>query len=112
MGLIYIRHKTKKRNKLPLTDSLKKAREDHAEYLKSLGYKKVPKSEYTAFNDINTLNADRTRQTIVVTKRIVPHMGNGAPKRKRIEHNFTVAPAYNKGAYQVINKDDIKDIGR
>jgi hypothetical protein len=39
-------------------------------------------------------------------------MGNGAPKRKRIEHNFTVAPAYNKGAYQVISKDDIKDIGK
>ena len=26
--------------------------------------------------------------------------------------NFTVAPAYNKGAYQVINKSDVKDIGR
>ena len=112
MGLIYIRHKTKKRNKLPLTPSLKKAREDHAEYLKSLGYKKVPKSEYTAFNDINTLNADRIRKTKVVENRTVPHMGNGAPKRKRIEHNFTVAPAYNKGAYQVISKEDIKDIGK
>ena len=26
--------------------------------------------------------------------------------------NFTVAPAYNKGAYQVIPKDCVKDIGR
>ena len=26
--------------------------------------------------------------------------------------NFTVAPAYNKGAYQVINKGNIKDIGK
>ena len=26
--------------------------------------------------------------------------------------NWTVAPAYNKGAYQVINKSNIKDIGR
>ena len=26
--------------------------------------------------------------------------------------NFTVAPAYNKGAYQVIGKNNIKDIGR
>ena len=25
---------------------------------------------------------------------------------------FTVAPAYNKGAYQVISKDNLKDIGR
>ncbi len=32
----------------------------------------------------------------------------------RIEEskNFTVAPAYNKGAYQVINKSNIKDIGK
>ncbi len=26
--------------------------------------------------------------------------------------NFTVAPAYNKGAYQVISAENIKDIGR
>ena len=26
--------------------------------------------------------------------------------------NFTIAPAYNKGAYQVITKSNIKDIGR
>lgn len=26
--------------------------------------------------------------------------------------NFTVAPAYNKGAYQVIPRDCVKDIGR
>jgi hypothetical protein len=26
--------------------------------------------------------------------------------------NFTVAPAYNKGAYQVITKSNVKDIGR
>jgi len=25
---------------------------------------------------------------------------------------FTIAPAYNKGAYQVINKNNYKDIGR
>jgi len=25
---------------------------------------------------------------------------------------FTIAPAYNKGGYQVISKDNIKDIGR
>jgi hypothetical protein len=25
---------------------------------------------------------------------------------------FTVAPAYNKGAYQVITRDNVKDIGK
>ena len=25
---------------------------------------------------------------------------------------YTIAPAYNKGAYQVINEDDVEDIGK
>jgi hypothetical protein len=29
-----------------------------------------------------------------------------------VSKNYTIAPAYNKGAYQVIGKDNIKDIGR
>jgi len=32
--------------------------------------------------------------------------------KKEESQNFTVAPAYNKGAYQVITKSNIKDIGR
>ncbi len=28
------------------------------------------------------------------------------------ERTFTVAPAYNKGAYQVISRQNVKDIGR
>ena len=44
-------------------------------------------------------------------------MGNGGTKPAknwRLEESkkFTVAPAYNKGAYQVITKANIKDIGR
>ena len=34
-----------------------------------------------------------------------------APERK-IASNATIAPAYNKGAYQVISKENVKDIGR
>ena len=32
--------------------------------------------------------------------------------RQEISKNYTVAPAYNKGAYQVISKDNIKHIGK
>ena len=35
-----------------------------------------------------------------------------APKKKTYTSYHTIAPAYNKGAYQVISKDCIKDIGR
>lgn len=32
--------------------------------------------------------------------------------RKVISSKYTIAPAYNKGAYQVISKENVKDIGR
>ena len=32
--------------------------------------------------------------------------------RREISSGYTLAPAYNKGAYQVISKSEIKDIGR
>jgi len=33
-------------------------------------------------------------------------------ERLAISSQYTIAPAYNKGAYQVIAKDNVKDIGR
>ena len=33
------------------------------------------------------------------------------PKKSGLQ-NYTVAPAYNKGAYQLITKQNIKDIGK
>jgi len=36
-----------------------------------------------------------------------------APKKDPLKSTaHTIAPAYNKGAYQVISKENIKDIGR
>lgn len=36
-----------------------------------------------------------------------------APDRSYTQNaSFTVAPAYNKGAYQVISSENVKDIGR
>ena len=35
-----------------------------------------------------------------------------ALKEHYVSSNHTIAPAYNKGAYQVISKENIKDIGR
>ena len=33
-------------------------------------------------------------------------------EKKLISSQYTIAPAYNKGAYQVIGKSNIKDIGK
>jgi hypothetical protein len=38
--------------------------------------------------------------------------GAVTPLRRSYTSNHTIAPAYNKGGYQVISKDCIKDIGR
>ena len=98
MGLIYTHQKTKKRKKLPLTTSLIKAREEHAEYLRSIGFTGVKRKDYTAFNDVNTFNAPRQqRQTVIIEKKTVPNFGNGGTKpavnwRLQESKKFTVAP--------------------
>ena len=33
-------------------------------------------------------------------------------EKRKISSGYTIAPAYNKGAYQVIGKNNIKDIGK
>ena len=37
---------------------------------------------------------------------------NWEKEKQEICKNYTIAPAYNKGAYQVIGKNNIKDIGK
>ena len=39
-------------------------------------------------------------------------LGAVTPPRKSYKTNHTIAPAYNKGGYQVISKSNIKDIGK
>ena len=39
-------------------------------------------------------------------------LGAVTPPRKSYNSNHTIAPAYNKGGYQVISQSNIKDIGR
>tara|TARA_B100000497_G_C7264606_1_gene186636 strand:+ start:179 stop:460 length:282 start_codon:yes stop_codon:yes gene_type:complete len=33
-------------------------------------------------------------------------------ERPQLDSKYTIAPAYNKGAYQVISRENVKDIGR
>ena len=44
----------------------------------------------------------------------IPSGGTKPVNNWRLEESkkFTIAPAYNKGAYQVITKNNVKDIGR
>lgn len=37
---------------------------------------------------------------------------DGSAYKQKVSSKYTIAPAYNKGAYQVILPDTVKDIGR
>ena len=122
MAIIYTSFKKKKRNRLPQTDSLIKARQDQRKYLKSLGIdpdRKINKKNFRVTPDWwatkSYQHTSKERTHVVETREVT--MGNGGTKPNRnwrLEESqkFTVAPAYNKGAYQVITKSNIKDIGR
>ena len=124
MSLIYTSFKKKKRNKLPLTPELLEARKNHRKYLISLGIDPDRKISRRNFRVIP--NWWETGKTAAVAQQVeqlicihqvggsIPSGGTRKISNWRLEESkkFTVAPAYNKGAYQVITKDNVKDIGR
>ena len=130
MGLYYTSFKKKKRNKLPLTPELLEARKNHRKYLISLGIDPDRKINKRNFRVIpNWWETDKTaplahsveqlicNQQVVCSSRTRGTRKPGGTKSQtnwRLEESkkFTVAPAYNKVAYQVITKSNIKDIGR
>ena len=123
MAIFYTSFKKRKRNRLPQTESLKKAISEQRKYLKSLGVdpdRRIDKSQFRAYGnwwEINYKTDNPQQKQSVKEEKAVPNLGNGATKparnwRLEESRNFTVAPAYNKGAYQVITKSNIKDIGK
>jgi len=85
-----------------------KAQEDHAAFLKAIGYKATGKNYRSPMPDYS----DSFNRVLAPTSdRIV--YGPSAPKEKpEGAKTFTVAPAFNKGGYQLITSTNIKDIGK
>ena len=130
MGIFYTSFKKKKRNKLPRTKSLLEARENHRKYLISLGIDPDRKINKNNFRVIP--NWWETGKSAAVAQQVeqlicnhqvggsIPSGGTMKVGGTKPHHNwrleesqkFTVAPAYNKGAYQVITRDNVKDIGK
>ena len=62
---------------------------------------------------IDTLKRKETKcPTNSIPSKDTRALGAVTPPRKSYRTNHTIAPAYNKGGYQVISKKNIKDIGR
>jgi len=92
------------------TASLLAAEKKHTAWLKSMGLdKKVRRKPQTMLTvDYHTEKPIEQKKTF-----IQPNWSPCVKKPKReTDKTYTVAIAYNKGAYQVISPKDIKDIGK
>ena len=122
MAIIYTHNSSgairRLRNKKP-TKAYKDALKKHIKYLQKLGFdcddngriKLTTDGRYTI--DI----AERTYEAPKPQVQMSNKIGQGGTKpdnRWKIEasKNFTIAPAYNKGPYMVVAKEDIKTAGR
>ena len=130
MGIFYTSFKKKKRNRLPRTKSLLEARANHRKYLISLGIdpdRKINKNNFRVIPNWwevgkSAAVAQQVEQ-LICNHQVggsIPSGGTMKVGGTKPHHNwrleesqkFTVAPAYNKGAYQVITRDNVKDIGK
>ena len=126
MGMFFIHQPSIKKKKLTETKSLLKARAEHRKFLISKGidpdrkvnrkdFKVIPNWWETPIQTSAPL-AHSVEQLICNQQVVCSNRTRGTKpvKNWRLEESkkFTVAPAYNKGAYQVIPRSAIKDIGR
>ena len=101
------RSKKRKRKK---TASMIVAEKSHQKWLASMGLDKKPKRVNRTMISVNY----HTEKPIEEKKTFTQPDWSPCVKKpeRKTEKTYTVAIAYNKGAYQVISPKDIKDIGR
>ena len=99
----------------------------HVKYLKKLGFdvddtgriKLTTNGRYAIdvvsrmIKDDDTITGKQAAEAVPLSNKI-GHGGTKPDNRWKIEasKNFTIAPAYNKGPYMVVAKEDIKTAGR
>ena len=101
------RSRKKKKKK---SQSLLVAEKSHQKWLKSMGLDKKPKRVNRTMISENY----HTEKPIEEKKTFIQPDWSPCVKKpeRKTEKTYTVAIAYNKGAYQGISPKDIKDIGR
>ncbi len=130
MGLIYTHNTSPRKFKRVIKNkSYHKAVKEQRKYLKSLGIDPDRKIDRKNFKVVPNWYDQGNEGVVQPVRTPACHAGGRGfeshrPRQKtggtkphhnwRLEESkkFTVAPAYNKGAYQVIPKKEIKDIGR
>ena len=105
------------RNKKP-TKGYLSALIDHIKFLKSLGFKIDSKGKMKRRFKKSAPLAHSVEQLICNQQVACSNQAGGTTTkpvdnwRLRESKKFTIAPAYNKGGYQVISKENIKNIGK
>ena len=132
MGMFFIHQPSIKKKKLTETKSLLKARAEHRKFLISKGIdpdRKVNRKDFKVIPNwwetpvetsaplAHSVEQLICNQQVVCSNRTRGTMTSAGTKpvhNWRLEESkkFTIAPAYNKGGYQVISKDNIKNIGK
>ena len=99
-----------KKRKKKKSQSLLVAEKSHQKYLKSMGLDKKSKRVNRTMISVNY----HTELPVEEKKTFSQPDWSPCVKKpeRKTEKTYTVAIAYNKGAYQVISPKDIKDIGR
>lgn len=111
---------TRRRKPKKMTKKQLASLEQHNKYLKRIGLEPrdsvlTPKLNKKVLNGIgNSIPSYESDTKHIPSKG--DGVGNATKKDERykleVSKQYTIAPAYNKGGYQVIGKNNIKDIGR
>ena len=105
------------RNKKP-TKGYLSALVEHIKFLKSLGFKIDSKGKMKRRFKKSAPLAHSVEQLICNQQVACSNQAGGTTTKPinnwRLQESkkFTIAPAYNKGGYQVISKENIKNIGK
>ena len=122
MGLIYTNDSSgairKLRRKKP-TKGYLEALAKHIKYLRSMGFD-VKDDGRIVLKKQRTDSTPYKPETSKITDKEIPlsnKIGSGGTKpddswKIEASKNWTIAPAYNKGPYMVVAKEDIKTAGR
>ena len=113
MPAYYTTTRTRKRKKGKKSKSLLEAERKHEKFLKRIMGTSGGANGTISVNEYQGEShrpAEGSIPSLPPTSNKIPV--GVTPKKKIHNHNFTIAPAYNKGAYQVISKDSVKDIGK
>ena len=114
MGSIIYTYQKSKRKAIPLTEERVASLKDHEKFLKRFRIGKEIRTVSEAVITPDCRSGDHGFEPHTVRQTTMSGKGTKPVDNWKLEEskNFTVAPAYNKGAYQVISKTNIKDIGR